>query len=217
MLSAGRRGTYESRRPMCIIVASPRPRTGKTCLRAALIDSLAPTHGRSAAFDLNQLDACWRDYLPDHTRGAPISPTPRAGGAVRPADRRRRDAQGGRRRRPWLRDVFPAGEQIELPRRRAAAIDRRDPVRRRYGSAVGQGLCAAARALSRPALAPVYNDGIARAHDLRQRFSVDHASRRVAAADSDALAGAAARSSTGRPFSFAEFACAATETAARFW
>jgi len=153
------------------IVASPRPRTGKTLLCRALTEFFR-TDGRPVgAFDLDTMDAALAGFLPKFTVRADIAETR---GQVALFDELILDNE-----KPKIVDVsahayeafFTLMEQIDF----AIAAPRQsvDPVILFCASAEPQAVKAYARLRERfpgVTLAPVYNDGIVRGYSLRHDF-----------------------------------------------
>jgi hypothetical protein len=153
------------------IVASPRPRTGKTLLARALVEFFGTDERSVGAFDLDTMDAALAGFLPDVTLRADIRDTR---GQVALFDELIIDNE-----MPKVVDVhapdfeafFNVMEQIgfavEAPRHAV------DPIILFCANAEPQSAKAFARLHTRfpgATLVPVYNDGIVRGFNLRNDF-----------------------------------------------
>jgi len=153
------------------IVASPRPRTGRTLLARALIEFFRADERTVAAFDLDTMDSALAGFLPEVTSRADIADTR---GQVTLFDQLIVDDET-----PKVIDVsahdyeafFTVMEQIgfavEGPRQAV------DPIVLFCASTERQSVKAYARLRTRfpgIAVAPVYNDGVVRGHILRNDF-----------------------------------------------
>jgi hypothetical protein len=186
------------------IVASPRPRTGKTLLARALTEFFRIDGRPVEAFDLDTFDPALAGFLPKFTVCADIADTR---GQVALFDELIVDDE-----KPKVVDVgahsyerfFHVMEQIgfavEAPRRSV------DPVILFCTSADPQAAKGFARLRMRfpgLTLAPVYNDGIVRGYNLRQDFPPTSA---IALPLRIPMLSPSLRTMVGAtPFSFAEF------------
>jgi len=186
------------------IVASPRPRTGRTLLARALIDFFR-TDGRPVgAFDLDTMDAALAAFLPGLTVRADIRDTR---GQVALFDELIIDNE-----KPKIVDVhahdfdafFNVVEQIgfavEAPRHAV------DPIILFCANAEQKSVKAYMRLRTRypgVTLVPVYNDGIVRGFSLRNDFPPT--SETALPLRIPAMSPSLRRIVDARPFSFAEF------------
>ena len=186
------------------IIASPRPRTGKTLLCRALTEFFR-TDGRPVgAFDLDTLDAALAGFLPKFTVRADIADTR---GQVALFDELIIDNE-----KPKVVDVsahayepfFTLMEQIgfatEAPRQSV------DPVILFCTNADPQSVKAYARLRERfpgVTLAPVYNDGIVHGYSLRHDFPATSATALPLRIPT--LSPSLRAIVDAKPFSFAEF------------
>jgi hypothetical protein len=186
------------------IVASPRPRTGKTLLARALIEFFGSDERSVGAFDLDTMDSALAGFLPDVTLRADIRDTR---GQVALFDELIIDNE-----MPKVVDVhapdfeafFNVMEQIgfavEAPRHAV------DPIILFCANAEQKSVKAYTRLRTRfpgITLVPVYNDGIVRGFSLRNDFPPT--SETALPLRIPAMSPALRAIVDGKPFSFAEF------------
>jgi hypothetical protein len=153
------------------MVASPRPRSGKTLLARALIEFFRSDERPVGAFDLDTMDAALAGFLPDAAVRADIRDTR---GQVALFDELIKDDETPRIvdvHAPDFDAFFNVMEQIafefEAPRHAV------DPIILFCANAEQKSVKAYTRLRTRfpgVTLVPVYNDGIARGFNLRKDF-----------------------------------------------
>jgi hypothetical protein len=201
---AGTREIRMSRPTHVYIVASPRPRTGRTLLARALVEFFDTDERPVSAFDLDTMDSALAAFLPDVTLRADIRDTR---GQVALFDELIIDNE-----RPKVVDVhapdfeafFNVMEQIgfavEAPRHAV------DPIILFCANAEQKSVKAYTRLRTRfpgITLVPVYNDGVVRGFNLRNDFPPT--SETALPLRIPAMSPALRAIIEGKPFSFAEF------------
>ena len=173
------------------IVTSSRPRVGKTLIARALIEFFCAQRraGRGLRRQSRRIHAARLPAGLHRRRQHPRHP--RRDGAVRPARRRRRGAEGRRPRRTPVRAVLRGDAADRFRRRGAAPGDRADgAVRGRSRRPRAPGLRHAEQPLPRPRAGAGAQRGRAADRALPRQFSAD-AARRRAGDHPGAVAGAA--------------------------
>jgi hypothetical protein len=170
-VSAAVRGRTAKGPTPLFVVASPRPRTGKTFLARLVVDFLRLDGDAVNAFDLNPIDGSLADLLPHHASRAEIGSTH---GQMALFDRL--IAEGGV---PKVIDLgsdsfarfFQVLEEIDfLPEAARHSVEPvifycADP-----HPASSQAYCRLRGALPEVLIVPVFNDAIAKGRKLRDQF-----------------------------------------------
>jgi hypothetical protein len=186
------------------IVASPRPRTGRTLLARVLTEFYRLDGGEVVAFDLDTMDATLQQFLPDCTMRADIGETQSQVALFDQlivADQTPKIVDVSAHAYEAFCNVLAEIDFAGEARRQAV-----EPVILFAASSDPMSVKSYARLRSRVRgipVAPVYNDGIVRGHNLRGEFPVS--STVALPLHVPALSPTARTIIDTRPFSFNEF------------